>query len=250
MNQFIDLNCDMGEGMGNEPELMPFISSANIACGFHAGDQFLMEKTAALSLDYKVAIGAHPSFPDRENFGRTNLRLPASQLAEIITEQVSLMARICLRLGTRLNHVKPHGALYNMAATDPDLSRIIVKQIRKIDHSLILYGLSGSRMAEAAHEAGLNFFNEVFADRTYQPDGTLTPRARPDALILEPEAAADQAFQLATGLPVYAQGKPLYLKADTICIHGDGPDAVGFAKAIHFRFQKEGIKTGNERNKI
>ena len=249
MNRFVDLNCDMGEGVGNEPELMPFISSANIACGFHAGDKALMEQTARYCIQHEVAIGAHPSFPDRENFGRTPMKLSPDALAEIITEQVSTMSEICSRLGVRLNHVKPHGALYNMAATDPELAEIIVTEIKKFDSSLILYGLSGSKMADAAIKSGLSFFNEVFADRTYRKDGTLTPRSHSDALILSPEPAADQAFRLAAGSPISAEGSLLHLKADTICIHGDGPDAVGFASAIQSRFRKEGIHIGYERKK-
>lgn len=236
--------------MGNEHDLMPFISSANIACGLHAGDQDQMEKTISLCLEHQVAVGAHPSFPDRENFGRTKMHLPAAQLAEIIEEQITLMAGICHRLGARLNHVKPHGALYNMAASDPELAKIIVTEIRKFDSSLILYGLSGSIMAGVAYEAGLKFFHEVFADRTYQADGTLTPRSNSNALISEPDAAADQAYHFAKGLPVYVEGQPLYLRADTICIHGDGPDAVGFLKAIQFRFRTEGINSANGKNNI
>lgn len=242
MKSFIDLNCDMGEGVGNESLIMPFISSANIACGFHAGDESLMESTAALCLKHQVAIGAHPSFPDRENFGRTRMNIDPEFLSEMIVQQLLVMSKVCSGLGTRLNHVKPHGALYNMAAEDLKLARAIVNAVKKIDSSLIFYGLSGSQMATAAEEAGLTFFHEVFADRTYTKSGTLTPRSDPDALIHDPATAAEQALRFAKAKGVLAEGVHLTLKADTICIHGDGPDAVGFARAIHERFQEERIQ--------
>lgn len=244
MQRLIDLNCDLGEGVGNESLIMPYISSANIACGFHAGDESLMEATAELCLKHGVAIGAHPSFPDRKNFGRTRMDVSPESLFEMIAQQILTLGQICSRLGTRLHHVKPHGALYNMAAEDIVLARVITDSVKKIDSSLIFYGLSGSQMAKAAEEAGLRFFNEVFADRTYCKNGTLTPRSDPNALISDSEIAAEQAAKFAIGEGVIAEGIHLNLKADTICIHGDGSDAVGFALTIQRRFQELNIQIG------
>jgi UPF0271 protein len=238
----IDINCDMAEGVGNEKELMPFISSANIACGFHAGNEELMKETVELCLKYKVSIGAHPSFPDRENFGRTSMELPPSRVIELVAEQVLLLKKIADRLGAKLHHVKPHGALYNMAARDPALAHSIAYGVKQIDSSLIVYGLSHSLMIREAVTLGLKVANEVFADRTYQPDGSLTSRMEPDALISDEQKALTQAIRFVRENKVMTvSGEEIRLTADTICLHGDGKHAVEFARIIYERMNDAGI---------
>ena len=237
----VDLNCDMGEGMGNEAVLMPYITSANIACGFHAGDSDIMKSTVELCIRHQVHIGAHPAFPDRENFGRKNMTLPSAKVEHMVAMQILSLKKICEDHQVRLNHVKPHGALYNMAACDPELAAAIAKAVHFIDPELILVGLSGSRMYSAAMARGLTFFHEVFADRSYRKDGTLTPRTEPGAVLQIPTEAADQAFRLATGSGILAEGEVIFPKADTICIHGDGPDALAFASAINDRLSTHSL---------
>ena len=229
--QKIDLNCDMGEGMGNDAELMPFISSANIACGAHAGDEHTMQRTAALALQYGVAIGAHPSFNDKENFGRTEMQLTMPELYMLVQKQVKLLDKICATAGATLHHVKPHGALYNMAAKEATLSAAIANAIFDLNPALILYGLSGSHLISEAKNLGLKTASEVFADRTYREDGSLTPRSKPNALIEDEAIAMKQILQFIQQKTVTStSGKIISLQADTICIHGDGKHAVAFAK--------------------
>ncbi len=238
----IDINCDMGEGIGNEALLMPLISSANIACGFHAGDEDEMQRVVALCLQHGVAIGAHPSFPDRENFGRTAMHLPLDEIQQIIKEQLSVLNKIVTANVGKLHHVKPHGALYNLAAKDATLARAIVAAVKDFDSSLILYGLAGSVMIDEAIQSGLQTANEVFADRTYQPDGSLTPRSQPGAFIHDSNRALRQVLQMINEKSVSAiNGEIVPIKADTICIHGDGLNAVEFATAIYNRLLAEGI---------
>lgn len=246
MKKRIDLNCDMGEGMENEQQLMPYISSANIACGFHAGDEATMRRVTRLCIQYGVSVGAHPSFPDRHNFGRVNMDLPADRLKEIIETQIRVLKQICLEEGTVLRHIKPHGALYNMAAANRVLAGVICSAVRDIDPGLILYGLSGSQMATEAKAQGLKFYHEVFADRTYRQDGTLTPRSMPGALIINSERAADQALSFALGTGIMAEGEIIFPEADTICLHGDGPDAVSFAICISDLLQKNQTEISHE----
>jgi UPF0271 protein len=246
IKQTIDLNCDMGEGMENEFRLMPFISSANIACGFHAGDEATMRRIIRLCVQHRVAIGAHPSFPDRPNFGRVNMNLPAGQVKDMVSDQIRLLMRLCQEEGATLRHVKPHGALYNMAAVDLNLANAICAAIIEIDPGLILFGLSGSIMADAARSHGITFYHETFSDRTYRHDGTLTPRSMPDALIINPEQSAEQALNLAQGSGIDAEGKKIFPKADTICLHGDGPDAVAFASSIFSVLRNNKIVIGHE----
>lgn len=239
----IDINCDMAEGVGNERELMPFISSANIACGFHAGNEELMKATIDLCLEYNVAVGAHPSFPDRENFGRTNMNLPLTEVGKIVTDQIHLLNKIADARGAKLNHVKPHGALYNMAAKDSALANCIALAIRNVDANLILYGLSQSVMISEAKKLQIKTANEAFADRTYQQDGSLTPRTQPNALIAIEQEAISQAVRLAKENKVKTvDGIDIVLRADTICVHGDGVHAVEFARLIHSAFGNEKIK--------
>lgn len=231
---YIDLNCDMGEGMLTDASIMPYISSANIACGFHAGDPATMEQTVILALRHKVAIGAHPGFDDKENFGRTNQQLSDNALYDLITVQLHSMQTVCRSLGATMEHVKPHGALYNMAAKDEHLSSIIAKAIKDTDPALTLYGLSNSWLIKAAVAAGLKTASEVFADRTYQEDGSLTPRSAPNALIDNEEQALAQVLQMVTRQEVTSvHGHTVPLRAQTICLHGDGAHAVAFAKAVY-----------------
>lgn len=241
--QYIDINCDMGEGTGNEYLLMPFISSANIACGFHAGDEAEMKRVVELCLTYDVAIGAHPSFNDKQNFGRTEMHLPAGEIQQLVQDQLQILNNIVIAAGGKLHHVKPHGALYNMAAKDANIATAIACGVKDFDSSLIYYGLSGSVMIEAAVKAGLNTANEVFADRTYQPDGSLTPRTVSGALINNPDEAVQQVLQMILEKKVTAtNGEKIAIQADTICIHGDGMHAVEFAEKINHRLVTAGIQ--------
>ena len=234
MSFLVDLNCDMGEGMPNDASIMPFISSANIACGFHAGNERIMQQTIELAMRYNVAIGAHPSFPDKENFGRTNMQLTPVKVYNIVKQQIEILAEIVVKNKTRLHHVKPHGALYNMAAKDEELATAICTAITATDAFLLLYALSGSKLIDVARGMGLRAYDEVFADRTYQSDGSLTPRSQPNALLVSEEAVTQQVLQILQQQNVTTvDGKIIPLKAETICIHGDGEHAAAFAKTIH-----------------
>lgn len=230
----IDLNCDMGEGMPNDAELMPYISSANIACGYHAGDLETTQRTIDLCMQHNVAIGAHPGFADKANFGRTNQLLNDEDLYDLIINQVMLIHQYCDKVGATVHHVKPHGALYNMAAVDLRMAAIIVQAVKDMNPKLILYGLSGSLLISEAKKQGLRVAAEVFADRTYQDDGTLTPRSEAHALIENETAAVQQVLQMIQQQTVQSiSGKTIPIQAATICIHGDGKNAVAFAKNIH-----------------
>jgi 5-oxoprolinase (ATP-hydrolysing) subunit A len=231
---YVDLNCDMGEGMNTDAALMPLISSANIACGYHAGDAATIERTVTLALQHGVAIGAHPGFNDRENFGRTEQHLPDNALYDLVAEQLHIMQTVCNTLGTVMTHVKPHGALYNMAAKTPGMARIIAKAVKDAGAALRLYGLSNSWLIKAAQEAGLHTLNEVFADRTYQDDGSLTPRSQPNAMVATETQALEQVLQMVTQQQVTSiNGLSIPINAQTICLHGDGPHAVPFAQALN-----------------
>jgi len=241
-NYSIDINCDMAEGMGNEKELMPWISSANIACGYHAGNEELMKATIDLCLIHQVAIGAHPSFPDKENFGRTNMSLGREQIIQLITDQLQLIKKITDQSGAKLHHVKPHGALYNMAVKDAALANSIATAIKNFDSSLIFYGLSKSVMIREAENLQLKVAHEVFADRTYQSDGSLTPRTQPNALIENETEALAQAIQFVKENKVKTvTGGLINLRADTICLHGDGKHAVEFAQLIYSEMENEKV---------
>jgi 5-oxoprolinase (ATP-hydrolysing) subunit A len=230
----IDINCDMGEGMGNEEQLMPFINSANIACGYHAGNAATMQQVIRLCLQYNVHIGAHPSFLDNKNFGRTPMHLSQEEIHNIVTAQLNAINTIAKDCGAKLHHVKPHGALYNMAAKDATIAKAIAQAVKNFDTSLIYYGLSGSVMIDEAKKAGLQTANEVFADRTYQTDGSLTPRTQPNGLIGNADDVIQQVIKFIKENKVTAAtGENVFIKADTISIHGDGEHAVEFAKAIH-----------------
>lgn len=231
--QTIDLNCDMGEGMPNDALLMPLISSANIACGYHAGNETVMRQTIALALKHDVAIGAHPGFADRGNFGRTNMHLSAVEVYNLVTEQLAILQKIAASEGAFLNHVKPHGALYNMSAKDAVLANTIATAVYDFDASLLLFGLSGSYSISEAVKKGLKTASEVFADRSYQDDGSLTPRTSPNAMLTSDDEAIQQVLQMTEQNTVSStSGKTISICAETICLHGDGMHAVIFAKKI------------------
>jgi 5-oxoprolinase (ATP-hydrolysing) subunit A len=229
-----EVNCDMGEGIGNDEAIMPFITSASIACGYHAGDADTMKLTVELAMKFNVAIGAHPSYLDRENFGRTDIRIPLSEVYDLVTKQIHLLREITISAGTSLHHVKPHGALYNMAARSKPLAAVVALAVKDVDEKLKLYGLSGSHLIKEGRKLGVKTVSEVFADRSYQDDGRLTPRSDPDALINDTDKAVQQVLQMIKeGTVTTVSGKIIPIVAETICIHGDGMHAVEFAKAIH-----------------
>jgi 5-oxoprolinase (ATP-hydrolysing) subunit A len=239
-----DLNCDMGEGMPSDEIIFPFISSANIACGGHAGDVDTMHRSVELALQYGVAIGAHPSYPDRANFGRTDIleSLSINTLLSELKTQIAALQSICREMGTRLHHVKPHGALYNRAAKDAAVSTIICQAVIAVDPSLIIYGPYGSETSQAAAIAGLRFVNEVFADRTYRPDGSLTPRSEPFAIIHDPATMLSQVLTMILRHRVRTSGGTIIpITAETICLHGDGDDPVNFASIIRKALQQHEI---------
>jgi UPF0271 protein len=228
------LNCDMGEGTGTDEFIMPFINAANIACGYHAGDSVTMWQTVELAIKHNVAIGAHISFLDKENFGRIEMQLSSDEVYELVSQQLIILNEITTELDAKINHVKPHGALYNMSAKDASLTTVIAKAVKDFDSNLILVGLSGSHSISEAKKTGLKTANEVFADRTYQDDGTLTPRSQPHALIEEVDNVVKQVLQMTKeGTVTTLSGKIIPILAETICIHGDGKHAVEFAKAIY-----------------
>ena len=230
----VDINCDMGEGVGNEAQLMPYIDSANIACGYHAGDAVTMREVILLCLQYNVYIGAHPSFPDRENFGRTPMHMPDKETYDLVTAQLRIIDNIARECGRKLYHVKPHGALYNMAASDAKLAKTLAQAVKDFDPSLVYVGLSGSVMITEAKNLGLRTANEVFADRAYQANGSLTPRSQPGALLQNKDKVTRQVLKMVKEGKVRATtGEEISIQADTICIHGDGEHAVEFAKAIY-----------------
>ena len=229
----IDINCDMGEGMGNESYIMPFISSANIACGGHAGNADSIKRTIEIAQKNNVAIGAHPSYIDRENFGRVSQFISVLELAELIADQYYQFEKIANQLGAPIHHVKLHGALYNDCAKDALLSKTFIQTIQAIDPTLIIYGLSGSHTIQESIMAGQPFFREAFADRTYQNNGQLTPRYLDHAMIDEVEQVINQVISLIQQNKVISiQGDIIDLKVDTICIHGDGPNAIAFSESI------------------
>jgi len=234
----------MGEGMPTDETIFPFISSANIACGGHAGDPDTMGRSVELALLHGVAIGAHPSYPDRAGFGRTDIleSLSINTLLSTLETQIAALQSICQEMGTRLHHVKPHGALYNRAASDPAVGSIICSAVAAIDPSLIIYGLSGSGMRQTVSALGLRFVNEVFADRTYRPDGSLTPRTEPNALIRDPATMLNQVLTMILRHEVRAPGGTIVpITAETICLHGDGDDPVKFASIIRRALEQHDI---------
>lgn len=237
MTRSIDLNCDLGEGAGHDAELMPLISSANIACGAHAGDRETMRVTVALAKRHGVAIGAHPGFADRENFGRKEVVMAPAEVRALVQSQLA-----ALRACGPMAHVKAHGALYNIAARDAAMADAVADAVRATDVSLVLFALAGSELIRAGSERGLRVASEVFADRTYQRDGSLTPRSRPDALITDEDTAITQVLRIIReGVVRATDGSEVRLRADTVCLHGDGPQAVSFARRLNHELRAAGI---------
>lgn len=234
----IDLNCDLGEGAGHDRELMPLITSANIACGGHAGDEATMRETAAEARRHGVRIGAHPGFEDRANFGRRELALGAGEIARLVRRQVGALREIA-----PVSHVKPHGALYNLAARERSVAEAIAEAVGTIDPQLVLFALAGSELARAGRERGLRVMEEVFGDRTYQRDGSLVPRSRPGAVIVDEQQAVAQALRIVREGRVRADdGTDVAIAADTICVHGDGARAVELARAIRRELEAAGVE--------
>ncbi len=241
MPRRIDFNCDLGEGC-DDGAIMQYISSASIACGLHAGDADTMRRTIALCMQHGVAIGAHPSFDDREGFGRREMQCPVDEIHALVTRQIRMLSGIACELGTRIVHVKPHGALYNMAARDAGTGDAIASAVRDFDPTLILYGLSGSASTDAGTRIGLRVAHEVFAERRYEADGRLTPRSAPDAVIDDLDASLAQVRRLVRDGRVIARtGESIALRADTLCLHGDRTDAAQFARAVRGALRAESI---------
>jgi UPF0271 protein len=246
--KWIDMNCDMGEmpaaiDDGTQESLMPFLSSVSVACGGHAGDEVTMKKTIQQALASKLAIGAHPSYRDRANFGRTEQHLPPESVAEAVYEQVRALDRVAASCGTRLVHVKPHGALYNQAARDPALAEAIAAGVARWNPHLVLVGLAGSATLETYRNAGFEVAGEAFADRRYEPDGSLRSRQHQDSLIRDPEEAARQALQIAESHELIAHGgAKIAVDARTICIHGDTPGAREIVSAVAQKLKQAGFQ--------
>ena len=243
----IDLNCDMGElpeaiADGTQEALLRSITSANVACGGHAGDERTMRTTIEQALRAAVAVGAHPGYPDRENFGRLELKMPAQVVADSVYEQVRVLAEVAAACGTKLVHVKPHGALYNQAVKNRELAEAIAQGVARYDKKLVLMGLAESPMLDVFREAGFAVAAEAFADRRYEPDGTLRSRKFDDALIRDPEQAAKQALSIAQrGIVTARDGSEVKLTAQTICIHGDTPGSVQIAAAVARTLRDAGV---------
>lgn len=244
----IDLNCDLGESFGSyrigmDEAILPIVTSVNIACGFHAGDPAVMRKTVQLALEHRVSIGAHPGLPDLLGFGRRQMAISSQEAYDMVVYQIGALSAFVTAEGGKLRHVKPHGALYNMAAARPDLAQAIARAVYRVDRELILYGLAGSELIKAGEEVGLRTASEVFADRTYQEDGSLTPRTEPGALIEDTSAAVSHVLRMVReGKVRTLGGTDLEIRADTICIHGDGEHALRFAKTIREQLMAAGVQ--------
>src|SRR5215472_5154114 len=237
----IDLNADVGEGL-EDSLVLPFLTSANVACGLHAGGPNVMDQTVALALTHGVRVGAHPGYADRENFGRVLIEMPAEEVERLVLYQLGALDAFVRSRGESLAHVKPHGALYHAAGEFPDVARAIAEAVRRYRSTLILFGQAGSMLLEAGREAGLPVAAEAFADRRYQADGSLVPRARPDALWTDPESAAAQALSIVRdGAVTAVDGSRVSVEARTICIHGDTPGAPAIARRIREVLQQEGV---------
>ena len=248
MTQQIDLNCDMGESfgpwkMGNDFAILEHVTSANIACGFHAGDPQTMREVVRAALEKGVMVGAHPGFPDLVGFGRRNLQATPAEVYAMVVYQVGALAGFAAAAGGRLNHVKAHGALYNMAARDRALAEAIAQAVHDVDPGLVLFGLAGSEMLAAADRLGVRAAAEVFGDRTYQDDGSLTPRRQAGAMIEDVEVSVAQVKRMALqGMVRSTGGKDVPVKADTLCVHGDQPGALEFVSRIRAELAAAGIQ--------
>ncbi len=242
MKLSVDLNADLGEGSGHDAELFELISSANIATGFHAGDSDTMHAAISAAMQHGVAVGAHPSFFDRENFGRKELKVPNEEVFDAVAYQLGIFQAIASALGVRPNHVKPHGALYNMAVRDEKLADAIARGIESVDPKLILFAPDNTELARAGETHGVQIAREIFADRNYLNDGWLVPRTRPDALLRDPKEAAERVLRmLHEGKVRSVEGRDIDVRGETICVHGDTPGAVEFARELRTQLEREGV---------
>ena len=244
---FVDLNADLGESfgaytIGMDSEVLRYITSANVACGFHAGDPVVMEKTVALAKERDTRVGAHPGYPDLMGFGRRNLKIKPAEAKAYIKYQVGALLAFTNAAGVKMQHVKPHGAFYNMAAVDDALALAICEGVYEVDPSLILLGLAGSAHIRAAEKVGLRVASEVFADRAYMEDGTLVPRGTPGAMVHDRDLAIERTVRMVKeGVVETLSGKIIPIRADSICVHGDNPDAIGFTEKIRDAMIAEGV---------
>jgi len=242
MKLSVDLNSDLGEGAATEAELLGLVTSANIACGFHAGSPASMSASIRAANAAGVGVGAHPSLADRENFGRREWPVTPEEIFALMTYQLGAFQAVARSLGVRPNHVKPHGALYNMAARDPALADAVARALLAVDRTLILFALAGSALTRAGETLGLRVAREVFADRNYQSDGALVPRTHPAALLSDAEEAAARILRmLRDNVVCTIEGRDLEIHADTICVHGDTPDAIDFARKLRAHLANAGI---------
>ncbi|MFA9500696.1 5-oxoprolinase subunit PxpA [Mannheimia sp. E30BD] len=238
----VDLNVDLAEGCGNDHRLLQLVTSANVCCGLHSGDYNEMRKAIHWAKENCVRVGAHPGFPDRENFGRTNMQLPGEELTACLLYQLGAVKALCDAESVAMDYIKPHGALYNMAAKDAHLAGLIAKTIKQFDPALKLMGLSGSLMLTIAEEHGLQTISEVFADRHYLANGSLVPRTRDDAMVESDDEAISQVLQMVLdGTVPTVDGDNVTIKSDSICLHGDGEHAVAFAERIRKELEEKGI---------
>lgn len=247
MTQTIDLNADVGEGfgqyrLGDDAHLLPFLSSANVACGFHAGDPLTMRETVAAAARHGVAVGAHPGYPDLQGFGRRDLAATPVEITAFVLYQIGALDAVCRAAGTWLRYVKAHGALYNRGAADASVARAIAEAVRLANPALVLLGLPGSHLIEAGRAAGLRTAAEAFADRAYARDGSLVPRSMPGAVVHDVDSVVSRALRFVTeGRVTTIDGHEIAVAADSLCVHGDTPGAVALVEAIRARFAAEGI---------
>jgi UPF0271 protein len=243
MRLSIDLNADLGEGAGHDEELFELISSANIATGFHAGDSDSMHAAVSAAKKHGVAVGAHPSFFDRENFGRKELKVNNQELFDAVVYQLGIFQAIASAVGVQPSHVKPHGALYNMAVRDDKLADAIARAIESVDPKLILFAPDNTELARAGEAHGLQVAREIFADRNYLNDGWLVPRPRADALLHDSKEAAERVLRmLREGKVRSVEGRDIDVRGETICVHGDTPGAVEFARELRLQLEREGVR--------
>jgi UPF0271 protein len=242
----VDLNADMGEGFGryrlNDDALLATVTSASIACGFHAGDPVVMRETVMSAQARGVTIGAHPGYPDLVGFGRRDLAVPPSEVEAIVVYQIGALQAVCAAAGAKLRYVKPHGSLYNRAARDAATADAIARAVRSVDSSLILLGLARSALIEAADRVGIRSVSEAFVDRAYRGDGTLVPRTEPGAVLSDVTSVAERALRMVeTGTVLSTDGNVVSVRAESFCIHGDGPDAVAIVRAVRTRLEQAGV---------
>ncbi len=239
----IDINCDLGEGIGNDEAIMPYISSANIACGFHAGNDIIMDQTIQLAKQYEVVIGAHPGYSDKKNFGRINMNLSYHEIKALVTNQINILNKRTSKAGVLLHHVKPHGALYNQASYNIEIAKAIAEAIASVNQDLIYVGLANSEMEIAAQKFNLKFRAEAFIDRAYTNQGLLVPRYEPKAIITDVAFSKERALKIAQHRTIQSnEQKEIIINAQTLCIHGDNPHAIDVAKDIYDYLIQNNIK--------